>query len=94
MRGYFFSFLVTHLINFILSLRRLLIISGEHISAALPMFTGAAALGSCWAVSFLSSPALQALTFIPLFSSLLYLMGVFKKEDFLWLKGLLCPKPV
>lgn len=94
MRGYFFSFLVTHLINFILSLRRLLIISGEHISAALPLFTGVAALGSCWAVSHLSSPALQAVTFLPLFLSLLYLMGVFKKEDFAWLKGLLSPKPV
>lgn len=93
MRGYFFSFLVTHLINFILSLRRLLIISGEHIPASLPLFTAAAAMASCWAVSYLSSPALRAVAFIPLFFCLLYFMGVFKKEDFIWLKGLLCPSP-
>lgn len=93
MHGYFFSFLVTHLINFTLSLRRLLLISGERISPALPFLTAAAAIGSCWAVSHLRSPVLQAVTFLPLFLSLLYLLGVFKKEDYVWLKGLLCLKP-
>ena len=92
-RGYFFSFLVTHLINFILSLRRLLLISGERIAPAFPCFTAAAAIGSCWTVSHLSSSVLQAATFLPLFLSLLYLLGVCKKEDFVWLKGLLCLKP-
>ena len=93
MHGYFFSFLVTHLINFTLSLRRLLLISGERISPALPFLTAAAAIGSCWAVSHLRSAVLQAVTFLPLFLSLLYLLGVFKKEDYVWLKGLLCLKP-
>ncbi len=89
MGGYFFSFLVTHLLNFGLSLGRLLKITGVTI----PLWIPALALGSMgaalWAVSFLSQPGLQAAVFPIVLGCLLYLLGILKQEDRIWLRGLL-----
>ena len=92
MRGYFFSFLVTHLINFGLSLRRLLKITGEHIPLHIPLLTMAAAIGSVWALSIFSVPVLQGALFPLLLGSLLYLLRIISSEDIAWLKGLLHKK--
>lgn len=91
MKGYLLSFLLTHLLNFALSLRRLLKITGEKIPLYLPILAAAAALSALWAVSHLSDAALQAATYLPVFACLLTLLGVVKKEDFLWLGRLLRP---
>lgn len=91
MDGYFFSFLLTHLVNFILSLRRLLKISGERINAAIPLSAAGGALVSVWAASHVQNSVLGAALFLPLFFSLLTLTGTFGKNDIRWLRGLLRP---
>lgn len=89
MMGYFLSFLVTHLLNFMLSIRRLMRITGEHIPFHLPAFTVSAALAAAWAAAHIPSPPLQIGAFALLLCCLLYLLGIIRKEDVLWLHGLL-----
>lgn len=86
--GYFVSFLVTHLINFGLSLHRLLKITEERIPLHIPMITIAAGMVAACAVSVLSNPFLLATAFPLLLTALLYLTGVIRQEDVQWLKGL------
>ena len=89
MMGYYASFLVTHLLNFALSLRRLLRITGERIPLYIPCYAASAALLSAWAASHLASPVWRCAAFTPLLASSLYLLGVFGREDLRWALGLL-----
>ena len=86
--GYYFSFLVTHLLNFILSLRRLVKISGVSIPFHIPALTLSAAVASVWAAGFLESAAMKAAAFSAMFFSLLCLLKITGKEDLRWFKGL------
>ncbi len=92
MAGYFFSFLVTHLLNFILSLRRLLKITGPVIAAKAPVLTLIATALSLWGASTLSQPVVRAVAFVLLWGSALVLLKVVGKADILWMKGLLYKK--
>lgn len=89
MDGYFISFLVTHLLNFALSLRRLLIISGETIPFYIPALSTAAVLGAVWLACHFSHPAAQTTAYILCLGSLLCLFRVTGREDISWLKGLI-----
>ena len=89
MTGYFASFFVTHLINFILSLRRLLKITKERIPFYIPAFTAGAAAAAIWAASHLSQPLLRGGAYLALLGSLLYLTKVVRRDDIFWLKGLI-----
>ena len=89
MDGYFASFLITHLINFLLSLRRLLKISGESIPFYIPVLTVTAAVSALWGASHVRGIAGQALGYTALLGSLLYLFRIIGQEDFRWLIGLL-----
>ena len=89
MEGYFFSFFITHLVNFILSLRRLLKITGEAIPFSVPALSAAAALAAIWGVSLLTAPAARALLYPVLLGCLLYLFRVVQAEDIRWMRGLL-----
>jgi len=91
MEGYFLSFFITHLINFLLSLRRLLKITGESIPFHVPAFTAAASLASAWAGSHLP-PAEGCLAYGLLLISGLYLLRIIGREDLRWLRGLLHTK--
>lgn len=88
--GYFFSFLITHAINYFLSIRRLLWITEERISIKIPITTLAVAWAAVWAAGFVSQPVLSALAFSVLLFCGLFLCGVLSKEDILWVKGLIC----
>lgn len=90
--GYFVSFLVTHAINFFLSLRRLLYITGRRIHITLPVLTLAAGAAGVVLCSRLSNALVKAVLFLPMFGAMLCLMGVIKKEDLWWVKGLLHKK--
>ena len=92
MTGYFVSFTVTHLINFLLSLRRLLKITGIRIPFYIPGFTCSAALLAVMGASLMSSPAGRTVAFLGLLGSLLVLFGVVSKKDILWLRGLVAKK--
>ena len=90
--GYFASFLVTHLVNFILSLRRLLKIARVTIPFYVPALTLSAAAASIWAAGFLKSIPMRLGAFLAIFASLLCLLGITGKEDILWFKGLIRKK--
>lgn len=92
MNGYFFSFLITHLINFILSLRRLLKITKIRIPFYIPAFTCAAALAGVLGASFLTGIPGRIAGFLGLCGSLSMLFGVISKSDILWLRGLIRKK--
>lgn len=90
--GYYFSFLLTHLINFLLSLRRLLKITEEHIAFHIPVLTIAAAVLAVWAVQTLSAPLIRAIAFIVILLCLLFLLKILNREDLHWIKGLIYKK--
>ena len=86
--GYFFSFAVTHGVNFALSLRRLLKITGQRLPVHVPVLTLGCAAASVWGAGLLSHPTVRAAAFVLLFFSLLVLLGIVTKEELRWLKGL------
>lgn len=90
--GYFVSFLVTHVINFILSLRRLLIITKIKIPVYIPVLTITAAIAAVWAASFVTSPWLRAGAYLTVLTCLLFLLRVLSREDIAWIKGLIYKK--
>lgn len=94
MMGYFFSFLVTHLLNFILSLRRLLKITGKVLSPTIPVLAGVATIGACVIASHVYQPILRGCAFAALLSCLLVLFKVVGKEDLLWIQGLIGKKQI
>ena len=92
MDGYFLSFTVTHLLNFCLSLRRLLQITKIRISFYIPAFTCSATLIAVMGSTFLTGVAARILIFIALWCSLLTLLRILSFSDLQWLKGLLRKK--
>lgn len=92
MDGYYISFLVTHLINFLLSLRRLLKIAGRVISPFVPLAAVSAAGIGIFAASFVGSPLFRGCAFLTIFGCLLFLLRIVSKEDIFWLKGLMARK--
>ena len=91
--GYFISFLITHLLNFLLSLRRLVIVSGIRVNFYIPALSTAAALISLWGASCFSGWLRQITAYFGLFFSISYFLGVLGPNDLQWLKGLLRPNP-
>lgn len=89
MIGYFTSFLITHLVNFLLSIRLLIRTAQIHISL-LNVCQALLATGLSIALSsVLGQPWLSAAAFCLLLPSLLTLLGVVSKEDALWIKTLI-----
>jgi len=92
MTGYFISFLITHLINFILSLRRLLKISIQHIPFYIPALSFASAIFAAASAATISSASMRCLCFCLIFGSLLFLFRVLTGSDILWVIGLVRKK--
>lgn len=90
--GYFYSFLVTHLLNFILSLGRLLHISSVKISISGTIFTLVAAYIAVWISQMLANPILRGLSYLGILICMLRALGVVKTSDIYWLKALLLHK--
>ncbi len=92
MEGYFFSFLVTHLLNFVLSVRRLLKLTGKLIALSTPLLSVLATAISIFLAGLLSKPILRGGAYILLLGSLLCLFQVVSREDVAWIKGLVRKK--
>ena len=90
--GYYMSFLVTHLINFLLSLNRLMKITGKSIPLQAPMLSAVAAVGAAALSIQLPSPLGRAVVYPVVLGCMLYLMQIGNKSDVLWLKGLISIK--
>ena len=92
MEGYFASFFLTHLVNFLLSLGRLLKISGVILPFYIPALTVASALAAVWTASRLSHPILQCAAYAVILGCLLFLFQIIRKEDAAWFRGLVKQK--
>jgi O-antigen/teichoic acid export membrane protein len=92
MEGYYLSFLVTHAVNFLLSLRRLLNITIRHIPAYASVLSAAAMVFGIYAASHLGDPGLRSCSFVLILGSLLFLCKALRLEDFRWAAGLICKK--
>jgi len=87
MTGYFISFLVTHMINFLLSLRRLLLITKITISHRKTVLCIISALICINISSVAPGSFVKVLSYPLLYCSLLSVLGVVNKQDIQWLKG-------
>lgn len=90
--GYFISFLFTHLLNFLLSLRRLVIVSGIRVNYSIPVISLVSALVSTAGGSVFSGWIRQITAFWGLFFSISYFLGILGEGDIRWIRGLLNPK--
>lgn len=88
MRGYYLSFLVSHLLNFILSLLRLIRITGVAIPLHIPAYAASAGILGVWGASLLGSRAL----YLPLCFGLMMLFGVINRTDLKWIENLIVRK--
>ena len=89
MQGYFVSFLVTHLINFLLSIRLLLSVSGIRLPSKRILLSILAAVFAGLAASTLKNPGAKSIAYLLLLGSGLCLAGVTGKSDLLWLRGMI-----
>lgn len=87
--GYFFSFLVTHLLNFILSLRRLCITGEIRIRFWFPAMALAAVLLAVCGATWFTGVWRQVMGFLGLFFCLSYFFGVIRETDLRWAAELL-----
>ena len=92
MDGYFLSFLVTHLINFLLSLRRLLIIAKLSLNWGPAIRTGMSGAICTALCAHAATPWLRVSLFSVCLCCMLMICGVLKTDDLVWLKGILLPK--
>jgi hypothetical protein len=88
MRGYFISFLVTHLVNFILSVCLLRKLIGKIFPLGTTVLCLIAAAGSVMAAQLVHTVLGANIAFVLLFSALLVLLGILKQQDIHWIKGL------
>ena len=86
--GYFISFFATHLLNFILSLRRLLKITGERIPFYIPALCLSGSAAATVIASHLSTAIGRAVLYPIVLVCLLYILQVIRREDISWLRGL------
>ena len=89
MSGYFVSFFVTHLLNFVLSVYLLKKLIGKIfpvLTALLCLITATVSVMAAWLVS---SALGGSITFVLLFAALLVLFGIVDKHDIQWIKGLI-----
>lgn len=93
MNGYFFSFFLSHMINFLLSLGLLLKVTGFRPPLWFPVPAAAGTVFSVWCAARISAPALQAICYCVLLNASLSLLQVIRKEDVSWLVGLIRRAP-
>ena len=92
LRGYYASFLITHVLNFVLSLRRLLMLSKPGIEFYQPVLALSAWLIALFGGSRFTGGLRQTVAFLGLFVSSAYAFGVLSPGDLTWLKNLLRTK--
>ena len=94
LRGYYISFAVTHLINFCLSLRRLLLASGVRLETGLSLRAILCALAAGWTTSLLPPPdgllgiLLPGTQYLVTLCFLWTLFRVVRRDDLFWLREL------
>ena len=90
--GYFISFTITHAINFILSLGRLLKITKLTIRLRVPVCAALAGILTTILCSYVTQPVPGVIAAVAVLFSLLYLMGIVDKRDIEWFVSLVANK--
>ena len=89
MTGYFISFFITHLVNFLLSLVRLMKITGQRIPFHLPALGAAGWLFAVFSGSFVPRPLPRAGAYLAILACTLFLSGLLRREDVRWMRSLI-----
>jgi stage V sporulation protein B len=92
MQGYFISFLISHLINFLLSVRLLIRTAGIRIPFHIPALTISAVLAAVTGAGLVTGIFWKCLAYLGLLGCLLILFQVLSWKDLLWLRGLIQKK--
>ena len=87
--GYFFSFTLTHALNFGLGLRRTLKISGVKLRLLFPLLSIGAAAFSVLGGSCFTGSARRLAAFLGMFFALCFYTGILGKGDLRWLRSLI-----
>ena len=88
MGGYLISFLVTHALNFLLSIRLLLRTAEVAVSFWRAVLTLLAALAAVGAALWVSGPVLRGAVYLAVSGGLFHLTGALGREDLRWARGL------
>ena len=86
--GYYISFAATHLINFALSLRRLVRVSGIRLTVGKPLLAAACTLAAGGAASLMDGILPASGCYLLLLAGTWYLCGIIGRDDLLWLRKL------
>ena len=89
MDGYFLSFALTHAVNFLLGLRKVLSIGGVRLSWSSALLMVACAAFSIFGGSCFTGPVRRTAAFLGLFFGLSFYLGVLGKGDIRWLRSLI-----
>lgn len=87
LKGYFISFLITHGLNFFLSLRRLLIITDEKLNFSTACVTCACCFG-CSMLFRGKNTVLNAFLYVIAVVVSLHALGIVKAKDIRWIAGI------
>ena len=87
--GYFLSFTLTHAVNFLLGLRRVLSISDAPLDIATTLGLPAAALFAALGGSCFTGPIRRSAAFCGLFFALSFYLGVFGRGDLCWFRNII-----
>ena len=89
MEGYFLSFALTHAVNFLLGLRKVLSIGGVRLDCSSPLLMIACAAFAVFGGSCFTGIVRRATAFLGLFFGLCFYLGTLGKGDLRWLRGLI-----
>ena len=88
MMGYFVSFLASHLLNFLLSIRQLLKTAEITVSLRRPALAALSAAAGVCAALLVSGPAARVAVFLAASWALFWCTGTLRREDLRWARGL------
>lgn len=91
MAGYYLSFVVTHVLNFLLSLRLLLSITRQKLPLARGVVMLSCMVLAIFGAGFVEPAPLRISAYLGLLLSLWTLLGIVSKADTQWLQSLLRP---
>lgn len=94
MEGYYVSFVISHLFNFILSVRLLMKHIDSLIPIKMPVFTLVATLISVGVADSFSNVLVSCVVYFAVQVSLMFLLRILCMEDMRWIRGLLSYKKV
>ena len=87
MTGYFVSFLISHAVNFLLSLALLLKTARLHIALRVPQLTILATMGGLVAAQLTQNVVAKPVIFLSIAFGGLYVLGILYPEDLKWLRS-------